>query len=447
MIKNIRIMIINLKDKGWFSPPPVTEGMKVIHSSVYMPCIFLGKSLNNTKSTNLINHSKDITRNVTDSKSFSDINSDLKPLQDSNFLNLEGTLNKIWNWVFTNKRNSELNKYNNFQSHNINSIESIKEQYNRIIKSVPIEKKEWLKYHYDSLLQNRYKFQLDLFTDFVRNFYELLIVIIKKLSEFFFQFNLPYFKGIIFLEYLPIGILTGNFIFISMGYKVISRMLTNKIILRTPEYIQICLFTAGLLGFGFTPYIHLSPYTLYIWFIWLTTVFLANLVSIAMNNYSKSMTGYITEKFGTKIDALIKQNLYITINPQLLKLKRLPFYKLKFQIICLKNNFFNQITVEDRTNPSLSDQIQNILKELDFYVKQRQLFKTIINRVKNKEENFYDDDCVGLFTQYIDIINNLIDELESRKENLIIKLKKENEDKIKKEDEKRGKDYYDDFYG
>jgi len=75
------------------------------------------------------------------------------------------------------------------------------------------------------------------------------------------------------------------------------------------------------------------------------------------------------------------------------------------------------------------------------------LFEDIINRINNKEEFFYDDASAILFTQYIEVIDHLINELEARKESLILTLKEENEKKRRDDDERRGRDYYDDFYG
>jgi len=413
---------------GFFGPNENSNNPKEFpHNSKYIPD---SKPLSDIKT-------------LQDSKSFTDIKpfQDSKPLTDinSNTVGLipqETVNNKNW---FIDFFNIKLN--------NIYFTENMKEWYNNLGKKdifkLTEEKKEIL-IHKRTLIYQGAKFKIDFYTGLINGISETIIRNIKILSEHWIYY-FPFFKGInISLDLLPFNSLSGNFFILSLICAVPMRIWNNQV-----AFTKIDLVRLSSLGisWGFRTYILLSPIALYNWYLWLTTVFIALLAQVAMNKYSISIAKYIDANFGNKIREFWNQNIFITKDPKFIKLKRLPLYKFKFQLICLKNNIINHIIVSVRNNPPLTSQIDNILGELSFYVRQRKLFEDIINRINNKEEFFYDDASAILFTQYIEVIDHLIDELEARKENLILILREENEKKRKDDDERRGRDYYDDFYG
>jgi exonuclease VII small subunit len=69
-------------------------------------------------------------------------------------------------------------------------------------------------------------------------------------------------------------------------------------------------------------------------------------------------------------------------------------------------------------NLSLVEQLDTINTELSNYEIQRQKFMTIINNIENNKEEFFPNESIHLFKEYIVLIDHLIDELKSRAENV-----------------------------
>lgn len=73
-------------------------------------------------------------------------------------------------------------------------------------------------------------------------------------------------------------------------------------------------------------------------------------------------------------------------------------------------------------NLSLSEELKKVTYELEAYEAQKQKFKSIIINIDNDKEEFYPSEAKYLFVQYIEVIEHLLEELNSRKFNIISKI-------------------------
>jgi len=140
-------------------------------------------------------------------------------------------------------------------------------------------------------------------------------------------------------------------------------------------------------------------------------------------DYHRQISEFIKSVCGAKIRAFVKDNFYRTINPKSKLLSLPPLYKFKFQLICLKDKIMNKIVINLNKIPSILDLIAKLEGKLIFYITQRQLFVDIIWRLENGVENFYPDESVILFRQYIEVIDHLVEEMQGRVAELKLNLR------------------------
>jgi len=258
--------------------------------------------------------------------------------------------------------------------------------------------------------------------------------IINKISEF-------YFKIINKISELYFKIINKFLVFLFENWEIINKFFDHLFVNFSLENTLI--FPITFVGFVFIKRIFdigeksfdklnvlliifikkeiiiLTEAAIYYWYVWFMT--LAKYINIL--EYSNTIYKDIKKKYGQKIREFLEKNLYTTINPSY-NSSKIPLYKLKFQIKCFKEKIFNKIFVTSirKEEISLKKLYKNIQEELIFYETQKKLFRDIIQRIRNNEENFYPNNSESLFLQYIETIDHLIDELIARSDDLLLKI-------------------------
>lgn len=315
-------------------------------------------------------------------------------------------------------------KYRTLQKESLNEIEKIKTKYLNLSKScLSEEKKEFIKQKY-YLAKNSCQVKLDIFSSFK--------CIIINFKEYLFSFSMlqKFFNCLSFEHLMAIENIFG----LSIVGTFAMRIIMNKPIFNKLDLLKVTAFM-----FYLTPILQFTSAQIYFWFLW----FMFIISKYYLFDYHRQISEFIENVCGAKIRAFVKDNFYRTINPKYKLSSFPPLYKFKFQLICLKDKIMNKIVIDLNEIPSILDLIAKLEGELIFYITQRQLFVDIIWRLENGVENFYPDESVILFRQYIEVIDHLVEEMQGRVAELKLNLKKENTKGGLKED-KRTRDNWED---
>lgn len=90
----------------------------------------------------------------------------------------------------------------------------------------------------------------------------------------------------------------------------------------------------------------------------------------------------------------------------------------------VRSDFYKQMLSEGGLKPktfnlSLLEELNQVTYELETYKAQSLKFKDIISNIKKGKENFFPTESVKLFIDYIEVIDHLLEELNSRQLNII----------------------------
>jgi len=88
------------------------------------------------------------------------------------------------------------------------------------------------------------------------------------------------------------------------------------------------------------------------------------------------------------------------------------------QISSLDRNWDKTISIEERPQISISQQLDRITYEYKAYEDQEKKFQNTINNINSNKENFYPKESTSLFKEYIEIIKGLKVNLKSMEREL-----------------------------